>query len=52
MAKCDFECSFIDDQGECEQMQGECIGDACENWKQCKSCINTEDCEQVRIEGV
>lgn len=47
--KCDFECEFLDECGECEATQEQCIGDLCENWRRCQSCTNTEDCENVRM---
>lgn len=46
---CDrFECQYLDESGECEPMAGECIGDMCENWKDCGSCGNREECERCR----
>lgn len=44
MKECVFECKYLDDSGECEPMGSECIGDMCENWKDCASCTRTEEC--------
>lgn len=38
MAACNnFECVYLDN-GECEPMGGECIGNLCENWGECLNC--------------
>lgn len=46
MRKCDFECKYLDDSGECEPMQSGCIGNVCENWKTCAACTRAEECEE------
>lgn len=47
MKKCEFDCIYKDDQGECDEMGGECIGNMCENFRSCEACSKTEDCERV-----
>lgn len=45
-----FECVYLDN-GECEEMGGECIGDLCENWGECISCqkqSGPDDCWKDR----
>lgn len=46
--KCDFECAYLDDSGECEAIETECIGDMCECWKCCQNCTKTEDCDNIK----
>lgn len=49
--KCDFlcECMIDDDcEYECSALDDDCIGDACENWKQCNHCVREEECEISR----
>lgn len=46
--KCDFDCKYIDDSGECETVGTECIGDMCECWKCCQSCTRVEECDNVK----
>lgn len=36
--KYDFECMYLDDSGECEVVETECIGDMCECWQRCQNC--------------
>lgn len=45
--KCNFECEKLED-GECLEQGGDCIGDLCEEWRNCGSCTRKEDCENVR----
>ncbi len=47
--KCDFDCKYLDDSGECEAVGTECIGDMCECWECCQDCLRTEDCENVAM---
>lgn len=47
--KCNFDCEYQDDSGECEAVGTECIGDMCENWKCCQNCTGIEDCENIRM---
>lgn len=49
MKDCDFECSYLDDCGECEPMQSECIGDMCENYGDCGNCQRSRDCEEQGV---
>ena len=44
----DFRCVYEAD-GECEQMGGECIGDLCENFRECSSCQDQERDECNRL---
>lgn len=46
--KCDFDCKYIDDSGECETAGTECIGDMCESWRCCQNCTKAEDCDNVK----
>lgn len=46
--KCDFECNYLDEMGECEAIGADCIGDLCENWKCCRNCTQTEDCGNIK----
>lgn len=46
---CNFICEYLDEAGECEAVQTECVGDMCECWKNCQSCTRSEDCENVMI---
>lgn len=41
---CDnFECMRKDENGECDEMGGECIPDMCEDWGECRSCQKVGD---------
>lgn len=46
--KCNFDCIYLDDSGECEVVEVECIGDMCENWRCCQNCTKTEECDNVK----
>lgn len=48
MKKCQdkFECAYLDECGECEAMESECIGDMRENWEDCQNCQKKEDCRE------
>lgn len=46
MKECVFECKYLDDAGECEPLNSECIGDMCENWKECATCTRAEECKE------
>lgn len=46
MKECMFKCEYLDETGECEPIQGECIGDMCENWKDCASCAQQGGCKE------
>lgn len=39
-----FQCVYLDENAECEAMGSECIGDMCENWKDCLNCQRKEEC--------
>ncbi len=43
--KCVFECD-----GECEPLNGECIGDMCENYGECSDCqmLDREGCDGLK----
>ena len=43
---CDFECKYLDDSGECEPMDGECIGDLCDSWEECAACRRMEELQE------
>lgn len=44
--KCDFECKYLDEVGECEPCGGMCITDMCPNYLECESCGRSEECEE------
>lgn len=47
MRKCNFKCNYLDpDTGECEALSTECIGDMCENWKDCDNCQERQRCQE------
>ena len=47
---CEFACMYKDDsEGECEAVRGECIGDLCEEWKDCGVCDRRSECEDARV---
>lgn len=48
MSKCKFECSYLDESGECLEMGSECIEDMCENWNECGCCSQSEECENIK----
>ena len=41
-----WECNKLDDEGICEETDGECLGDLCEVFRSCRSCgkQDGEDC--------
>lgn len=45
----DFQCVYLVD-GECDQLETECIGDMCGNWGECINCQqqDKEECEGLR----
>lgn len=45
MGKCGFICTRLDSSGECDEMGGQCIGDACELWEQCWTCHMADECD-------
>ena len=48
--QCDkFKCVY-DCEGECDQQDGECIGDMCENFGECISCQDQdrEECDGLK----
>lgn len=47
--KCKFECNYLDDSGECEAVESDCIGDLCECWMRCQNCAGSDDCENVAM---
>lgn len=47
--KCDFECDYLDDSGECEAVGTDCIGDLCECRMCCQNCTRSDDCENVAM---
>lgn len=49
MADCGFKCKYQDSMGECEALDGECIGDMCESWKDCECCEVQEDCNNAGV---
>lgn len=46
--KYDFECVYLDDSGECEAVETECIGDMCEYWQRCQNCTGSEECIKLK----
>lgn len=45
----EFKCVDLVD-GECDQLETECIGNLCENWGECINCqqLVQEECEGIR----
>lgn len=39
--KCNFDCEYLDDSGECEAVGPEC-------WKRCQNCIGSEKCSELK----
>ena len=47
---CEFVCMYKDESAEeCEAIQGECIGDLCEEWKDCEACDRRNECVNARV---
>lgn len=47
---CEFVCMYKDESAEeCEAMQDECIGDLCEEWRNCEACDRRNECENARV---
>jgi len=41
-----FNCNLLNN-GECEELGEECIGDLCEQYGTCGSCVDATDCDQA-----
>ena len=46
----DFKCKYQDEDGECCQIGGECIGDLCGDWGECLDCkqVDMDECDGLK----